>query len=647
MTDAPAPLPQTRAGRGPADAPPTPLARAEGRVLRLVDRAGWAVLGLLLLAIAYLVAWQRGYYLDDYANRAHVVDPVTGRHTPIWQPAHIPGFPVRALAWAVNRQLAVWLDRHELAVRASAAAFCGANGLLLGWLAWRLLRSRVAALLCAWMFLAPFQAHEATLWAGAASYVLTATLMLLSLHALLSAVRANRRRDAGLWALVGALPCGVSLLFFEQPALLLALVPFAALVQPREPRGGDEASALRDRAAQRGARRRGFVRALCILAAFSVAAALYGASFYPQNALVAGRGGIDLSALGFFGRAQEHFSRLGWMIAGTWGFNLSQDVFGVGSRRLLGTWGGVALAWGALASVLLTTLAYLGCGSRSVPASDAIGPAAREGAYVFLGAALAFVATLLIPASLVADQILEYRMLYLPYAAACLALGSLAAALERAAGRVAGALLVGLAGLAALGNSVCTLGHADAYAQRYAADLYQTEGLRAAIQPERVPPGAIFAPLLLDRALYGRDDAISALMHGVFEMPASGQAAVQRICQRSDVRAIATTHWIGVRVEPAAESALSSQPALLRWQGQEALVEKLIPFTQFEHRLALLDTLVLVGPGQQTRTLRFPAVSRARSASAQLVEVTLLASEPNYKPVRVRLVEPAEGSDRP
>ncbi len=60
---------------------------------------GWILTAALCAAIGYLLIWERGFYLDDYAEALLARDAVTGLWRPDFNPLHYPHFPVRTLRY--------------------------------------------------------------------------------------------------------------------------------------------------------------------------------------------------------------------------------------------------------------------------------------------------------------------------------------------------------------------------------------------------------------------------------------------------------------------------------------------------------------------------------------------------------------------
>src|SRR5205085_1207134 len=135
----------------------------------LIVRFGWLGTAILSLWLGYLLVWRRGPYLDDYGMKDALGSVLSGT----WMI-----YPLRPITWLVVSALAALLPIDELLVRTATAVCVGCNALLVGWLVYRVLGARLAAVISCWLFLMPFLAWEAVLWVGAAGYVVMVGLVL-------------------------------------------------------------------------------------------------------------------------------------------------------------------------------------------------------------------------------------------------------------------------------------------------------------------------------------------------------------------------------------------------------------------------------------------------------------------------------------
>ena len=218
-------------GQGVCDWGGRIAARARGAL----ERYGPFLAALLCLVLSNLAIWRRGLYVDDYFNYTVAVDVVSGRWRPFLSRSQVPAFPIRLLSYAVATSFSGLIPAHELWVRLITALAVAANACLLGGLVYRVLGSRLAALVSGWLFLVPVYAYEAVLWATSTTYTVGTVFALLFLHAAWSALAGRRR--AWLWLMGSLAAFAVMVLFVEPFALAVGLAPLlgltAALGPPR------------------------------------------------------------------------------------------------------------------------------------------------------------------------------------------------------------------------------------------------------------------------------------------------------------------------------------------------------------------------------------------------------------------------------
>jgi len=361
-----------------------------------LSRFGPLFIALVCLTLGYMLVWQRGFYMDDYSLRLLAIDVLTGQWRPMWSLSRIRTFPVRILTWMVATSFAGLLPAHEFFVRAVSTLGIGVNALLLGWLIYRILGSRLAAVVSGWLFLMPIYAQEAVLWVSAVAHVFAAGFALLFLHLFWSALTQSQR--AGRWITLGTLAFATSLLFIEQFIFAAGLVPIFGLTIAARRQTASCWALLR--------------RSLYVLIGPLAVAAVFYVLLYSNSPLVDSRGGLDLSLAGIVERSLGYSKRLAWMtMSENWGQRLTSDAFGIGIAVLLRSWKGMALSLAASVSLLLTVLAWR-TGEREYL------PRYRVGLMVFWAGVIWFVVSLLFPGVLVKGQILEYRQLYFPTAGA-------------------------------------------------------------------------------------------------------------------------------------------------------------------------------------------------------------------------------------
>lgn len=575
-----------------ADIAPPTIGQPNRLALALAILAGAA-----LTALAYLTVWERGFYSDDYSNRTQVVDVVSGALSPIWAPSSIPGFPVRALAWASNRQLAVWLPEHEFLIRVVLAIGAGLTSLLLAALVTRLLASPLAGVVAGWLFVAPFAAQEAVLWAGAVSYIVAAAIVLTAIHLLLNALTWRGLKSSAAMAILGVALILFSLIFFEQPATLLAVLPFGLALM-----------ALRREAAPTAWR-----RLALILTSIFIAAGAYAFAFYRNTHMLTSRGAaLDLNPARILQRCDEFLERLHWMTLSSWGRGLTRDAL----------WAGLDVVTQRPIGVILLALAVLllACSVASWRLEGGREePRGWSRFFVALAASAAvFYAAVWIPAVLVQGQILEYRMLYYPYAGICLGVATVAWGVTRRLQRLAmERMALAVSAALALTSAIAMVGYAEAFARRAALDRAQCDAIVACFPSEAIPPGAVLLPLITDGRLFGREDAINLLFCGAYEARWCARATLHVAYRRDDFDVLTLNRWTGITISPG--------PTPQQWivQGEAVPVDRLLPFIYRDGLVTPVARISLTRGDQPALVARFP-LAEGRGAT---VAVTLPAGQ--------------------
>ncbi len=563
-----------------------------------MGRYSWLLLAFACLALAYLLVWQRGFYTDDYSHRNWAIDPLTGQWRPLWSRERIGTFPVRILTCLFITTYAGLLPTHELLARAMAMLVVGTNALLLGWLVYRLLGSRLAAVIAGWLFLVPLYAQEALLWASAFGYVCAACLALLFLHAAWSALTQPGRGSR--WNLAGSLAFAVMLLFVEPFAVAVALVPVLAL-----------AGAIREPSHARIMLRRS-LRLLIGPLAVSIA---YYLLLYRNSWVVSSRGGLDLSPTGILARIGVYGGRLVFLTGPlAWGGHVAGDALTIAIAALRGSWPGAALALIAALSLLLTVLTWRS-EEREFQAPD------RLGLIVLAGGLLWAASSLLLPGVLVEGQQLEYRLLYFPLGGASVSLASMAwLAAKRLRGAVWRQTLIALAGIALLVQTMGMMGYAHAYAARSRLDQQQVSALVRALPAQYLPDGSYIVPIETEAPLFGRPDSISAYLLGVFETPWSMRDALLRIWRRPDLQFVTSNRWAGMHFSDADGN---SGQGSLRIQGVTVPVDRAVLFVYRAGRVLVVEQLALQkGDGTQ-RIVQFPLAGDLRRYGVPTIDIAV------------------------
>lgn len=123
------------------------IVSASRRVSVFFSNYGYLLVGVACLWLGYMVVWQRGLYLDDYSLKNLAVDMVTGDRRPVFDWRSNPNFPARLLTWVVLPQLAALVPDHELIARLLMVLVTGTNAFLLGFLAYKMTKSRIGGVI--------------------------------------------------------------------------------------------------------------------------------------------------------------------------------------------------------------------------------------------------------------------------------------------------------------------------------------------------------------------------------------------------------------------------------------------------------------------------------------------------------------------
>jgi hypothetical protein len=558
-------------------------------------RFAWALASLTCLILSYLLVWQRGFYFDDYNNRILAYNVITGHTSPIWDRSRYGSFPARMFAWTLVTGFAQFLTSAEFWVRLVAMLGIGFNALLLGWFVYRVLGSRLAALISGWLFLVPVYGFEAILWLGAIGYIFMVTLALLFLHACWSAFADLHRirhwrlkTDLGPVSrsiLLSVLAFVTMLLIAESYVTIIGLVPLLGVVF-----------------AMRRSHTRMWVmlrRAIFIAAWPSAISAIIYFLFYRASAIEAQRGGLDLSYSGLSYRVHGYFDRLRWMtVSDKGGEHLTDDVFRLGRTMVFASWKGTTLFVVACVLILLTALSWR-TDERDYKARYCVGSL-----LVAIGLIWAIV-TMLFPAVLAKAQILEYRMLYFPIAGLSVALGTFIWMVMKWIGRFRPAgekICIAVVGVFLLMSTIPMVGYTYAFAARSRLDQQQIAAVTRAIPAEYLPQHSYIVPFALEEHLPVRGDYVNALLVGVFDAPHSANAALEMAYRRNDLISITSNHWVGMK--------FSDPSGQLTIQGFPMPTDRTVLFTLRGNTALVIEQITINEVDGTQRVVQFP-VARA------------------------------------
>ncbi len=565
---------------------------------------------LALSLLAYGLCWERGPFADDYALRDRAVDVVTGVRNPFWSLRRIDTFPVRTLNWVVTGVYAASIPHQERIARAIASLIIVGNAALLGWLVYRALGARLPAIVAAWLFLVPFFAQEAILWAGAIGYPVATALALSALHCFVTALFSLRRWR---WILCGLLPFAACLFAIEQAVLLVGLLPVIALCMARNP------------ACESGNRHpvRGALLLLVSLVGMGalIATALYRGTV-PQ---VSGRGGFVRTPAEIAGKASEFISCLQDKTVTRWGRTLTAEAFHAGWQ--LQTSGAGVLLLGLTAACVVTVVCRWRGGRPDYRAP------LTSGIALFTASAAGAFLAILFPAGLLRGQILEYRMLYVPAAFAACSIGTAAWLAGRVVQRERLALaweksVILTAGVAAWFGGTCVAGYAVSYAERARLDAQQLASIGRILSLAPLPHNVMFVPFASDEQLQSAGPCTSLLLAGVLEKPYAAHCEFARILRRRDFRVLFVNRWGGLNV--ALTKGPGDAPLL---QLNDAVLDpgEVVLLTCRRNEAAVVRRMSLRKPEMPDVVIDFPLAEMLARKGAPAIAGVVDAGVPQFR----------------
>jgi hypothetical protein len=559
-------------------------------------RWGWLLPFALCLVLGHLLAWDRGLYKVDYLEASQAVDPVSGAWRALSAEDRIPFIPVRSLKFLFTGILQGLLPDYTFAVRALVMLASGANALLLGWLAARILDSRLAGVVTAWLFIVPVPAFEAVFFLAAFGYLAGTALILLFLHACWSALEQPRR--APRWMALGTLALVAAHLFYE---VFAAAALFPALL-----------------AVVHAARRppieiRAVVRRALPLTLWPVVALLllFGVVF--RSSAYLARRGTDLDELAsspvtdLAGRFVEVVGQFGWWtVSPSGGLDFAAEALQIGAAALSGSWLGAVLAVAAAAVVLVAVLTWprQAPPQQPVPASAAL-LGAGFGAAWMIGAVL-------VPFVPIGFALPGARMVYFPLAGFALALGALAAyAAARLGARDAQRILLGGTGALLLVGTLCLVGYAEVYAARSRLDRQQIAAFVRAVPPDALPPNVYLVSLDVDETILPAQYDIAERMTGVFERQAM-DAVLQAVYGRADM--VASPGMGAARRRFDLRAELGADAPDIWIDDEQVPLERVLAFTYRDGAVTLVEHVTVTERRKPDLEVTFPLVQRLRAA---------------------------------
>ncbi len=583
-----------------------PLLRtAFGRPPAFFARFAWLLFSALCVLLGYLLIWQRGPYLDDYANLALAYNP----HTDQWRPIHLirwdQYFPVRILEVAVDVLFAGLLPRHEFLARLLMTLGVAMNALLLGALVFRLLGSRLAAVISGWVFLVPYIAFEAVLWAGAIDYPVVVLCALVFLHVCWSTLTAPRLRLP--WVLLGGVCFALMLLCSTKTLAVGFVVPVLGVLYATRPHSLGYRTAL--------------VRTFASLVIPTLLTAA-DRVLYLKSSLVAERGGAVTSVGDMLQRVPVLWHRLQWLlVSDPWGEPAMRTVFLQGSTILRHSPPGLGLFVAAGLSLALMVGTW-----RPQTAKERAMPTCTGVLLVLLGVTWGITA-LFFPAALSARQLLEYRMLYFPLAGVGITCGAVVwLAVRRLRGPIIERFCVAVTGSVLLLSTIPLMGFSDAFATRATRDHAQVAAAVAAMPAAMLPPETVLVPIAMDAERAATPSPVAPLLVGVFEASWSAEGALNVAYERKDVRCIVMNRHGGIRFH--------TQGRRLHVQGTMVSENRTVLFTYRRGRVLVIAQLTILGADGTTETIHFPIAEQlGKRGTATLMDVTVRDDQPLYGPL--------------
>jgi len=592
------------------------IVSASRRVSVFFSNYGYLLVGVACLWLGYLLVWQRGFYLDDWSIGLGARDQQTLEWLPIEvTPEAIPTFPARILTYIMLPRLIAFMWTDEFLVRLLIACCVGLNAFLLGWLVYRILRSRMPAIVAGWLFLMPIYT-DVTLWAGAAAYVFIAGLTLLMLHATWSALVIDG--PPYIWLLVGSLALLTSLVWAEATVGIVSMIPLMGVL-------------CRVQRPDINWRTIGY-RTLLSTIALTMIVLLYSLLVLSASPLVPGRGGLTTDSVLILQRAGLWLKALFWYtLDPSWGHRFTVASYIVGSNHILISPPGRILLSGISIILALTVVSWK---------SDRIQFSNITPVLLMLVFGIGwFLTTLCVPYLFAAQQIFERRFLYFPLAGLSIAVGALIAltksiircrGLQQALLAASGVLLVIL--------SLCMVGHARLYAARYETDVKAFTSLGQLVPAWAIPERAQFIPVNLDYSLSGQENLLTGLIVSAFEASWSAYAGLDPLYPGKNIEYITSSRWVPATFSehpPATAPGFCNRHAqtpqitalespTLFVQGCPVDPARAIVFTSRSGELTLVRTLTLQRSDGTTRVIELPIASMLATHGSAAIETLVI-----------------------
>jgi len=591
------------------------------RVARSISRFfmvyGWLIIGLACLLLAYLLVWQRGFYIDDW----HIGLRARDHQTLEWLPINLSDRErrERVLTHAFIPYLIALMWTDEFLVRSLIASGVGVNAFLLGWLVYRMVHSRLPAIVTGWLFLVPVYT-DIPLWAGAAAGLFTNGLTLLMLHAIWSALAVDSPRY--IWFLIGGLML-VTLMWGEPTVGIISVIPImGVLYLTQRPEVKWRMVAYRTTLA--------FI-------APTIVVVLYTLLVLITRSPLVGKRGITTDMTLIVQRTYE-WSRLlyRFIFDPTGRSHFVALSYAIGLDHVLSSRFGIILLL-SISVILVLTVVSWRIDHQFSKVSEIL---------LVLALGIVWFLTLsYVPYVFVPRQVFEVRFLYFSLPGASIATGALAAltvSLIRLR-RMQQMLLAGCGALLII-LSVCMVGYAQVYKARYEHDMDMIKTLARLVpsealneRPQFIPQ---FIPVSLDYSLSGKERLLTELIASALEYEYIARAGLltvypDRLTGRPDHIRIQIEYIPAPRWNPAvfSERIISDFPDYcfgtktdvnLFVQGCPIESNRAIVFTHHNGELVLVRTLTLQRSDGTTRIVELPFVSRLVARGSTAIETLVV-----------------------
>jgi hypothetical protein len=509
----------------------------------------WAIPPISCAALAYLLVWRRGQYLDDYWVYRY--------------PIHL-SLEARGLGAVVNELLARLLHSNEALGRVVSAATMATNSLLLGWLIKRLSGSWPAGLAAGWLLISPVWAFEGALWAAAFSYLFSTIFLLLHLNAAWGVISGKSRARRMLALGAASLTLAAAVWMLEVPAVAaLTAPPFWMLVAWR-----------RQILPLRAVIRRGFVMicsTLIIVAGF--------VSLYTRAGNGSGHSTANVDTHDLVARSIGYLQRADWLtISPAWGRSVFKSALVDGWHTAASSASGQLLMGLVLASLLAAAAVLRNRRAPKIRLDIAL-------ILVAWGLSMATL-TMLLPAVLITNVQVEYRLLYIPGIGLCVAVGvALSLIATRAFGRAAIVVLVMVVGMAMVTASVAMVGAADAYAGRGQLDAAEAAAFRRALPMGQLPAEVVLVPV--DTEPQQRSTTFGMMLIGLFNHPFVGRGVIDPLYPNTKFQWVDMNYWSGIAFDR------TDTGGLVEAGGVPLSPDRSVVFTYRDGKIVLIDAITL------------------------------------------------------